>query len=127
MFRKNADLSRIDRWYEGNEIRRNHDKYKAMVLGTTTEVPAFMCENINIAVEEQIDLLGVTVDNKLMFESHVAKICRKVSQHIAVLNRMKKTPARDSACVKQLLCHTLQLPLSLGIFAVSEQQKNLIN
>ena len=41
----NEDLSRIDWWYEGNEMRRNHDKYKAIVLGTTTEVPTFMCEN----------------------------------------------------------------------------------
>ena len=69
-------------------MRRNHDKNKAMVLGTTTEVPAFMCENISIAVEEQIDLLSITVDNKLKFqefESHIAKICRKVSQHVALL------------------------------------------
>ena len=56
----NADLGRIDRWYEGNEMRRNHEKYEAMVLGKTTEDPVFICENTNIAVEEQIDLLGVT-------------------------------------------------------------------
>ena len=37
-----------------------------------------------------MELLGVTVDNKLKFEGQIKKICRKVSQKIAVLKRMKK-------------------------------------
>ena len=37
-----------------------------------------------------MELLGVTVDNKLKFEGQIKKICRKVSQQIAVLKRMKK-------------------------------------
>ena len=36
------------------------------------------------------ELLGVTVDNKLKFEGQIRKICRKVSQQVAVLNRLKK-------------------------------------
>jgi len=30
------------------------------------------------------------IDDKLKFEKHVAKVCRKVSQQGAVLKRMKK-------------------------------------
>ena len=37
-----------------------------------------------------MELLGVTVDNKLKFEGQIKKICRKVSQQIEVLKRMKK-------------------------------------
>jgi len=33
---------------------------------------------------------GVTIDDKLRFEKQVAKVCRKVSQQVAVLKRMKK-------------------------------------
>ena len=28
----NSDPSKIDKWYEENEMRRNHDKYKAMIM-----------------------------------------------------------------------------------------------
>ena len=35
-------------------------------------------------------MLGITINNKLKFDNHVAKICRKVSQQIAVLKRIKK-------------------------------------
>ena len=34
--------------------------------------------------------LGVTIDKKLKFDAHVAKICRRVSQQVAVLRRMKE-------------------------------------
>ena len=32
----NSDLGKIDKWYEENELSRNHDKYKAMVMGDVT-------------------------------------------------------------------------------------------
>ena len=49
----------------------------------------FNCENITIPNCEEIELLGITIDNKLKFEKHIAKICRKVSQQTAVLKRMR--------------------------------------
>ena len=52
--------------------------------------PVFKCENTVIPVTSEIELLGVSVDNKLRFESRTRKICRKVSQQIAALRRMKK-------------------------------------
>ena len=85
----NSDLSKIDKWYEENEMRRNHDKYKAMIMGKTSRDPAFKY-GTSIPLVEEVDLLGVTVDNKLKFESQIKKICRKVSQQIAVFKRMKK-------------------------------------
>ena len=80
----NWDLGQIDKWYEENELRRNHDKYKAMIMGKTSRDPAFKCEGTSIPLVEEVVLLGVTVDNKLKFESQIKKICCKVSQQIAV-------------------------------------------
>ena len=37
-------------------------------------------------------MLGVAVDDKMKFERHIANVCRRVSQQIAVLKRMKKIP-----------------------------------
>ena len=85
-----SDLGKIDKWYEENETRRNHNKYKAMVMGKTSRNPVFKCEGTSIPLVEEMELLGVTVDNKLKFEGQIKKMCRKVSQEIAVLKRMKK-------------------------------------
>ena len=37
-----------------------------------------------------MELLGVTVDDKLNSLNHITKICRKISQQIAVLKKMRK-------------------------------------
>ena len=52
--------------------------------------PVFKCEGTSIPLVEEVELLGVTVDNKLKFGSQMKKICGKVSQQIAVWKRMNK-------------------------------------
>ena len=46
------------------------------------------CEGTVIRVQNELELLGVTPDSKLKFEGQMCKICRKVSQVVAVLNRL---------------------------------------
>ena len=49
----------------------------------------FSCENAVIKNNEVLELLKVTVDEKLKFATHVNEVCRKVSQQVAVLKRMR--------------------------------------
>ena len=72
-------------------MQRNPSKYTAIVFGNLrTGPPRFVCESTIIPLNEKVELLGVTIDKKLKFDAHVAKICRRVSQQVAVLRRMKK-------------------------------------
>ena len=48
------------------------------------------CEGTVIPIQDEMELLGVTLDNKLKFEGQIRKICRKVSQQVAVLDSVKK-------------------------------------
>ena len=59
-------------------------------MGKSDATLDFKCENSSIPVTKEFEMLGITIDNKLKFDNHVAKIYRKVSQQIAVLKRMKK-------------------------------------
>ena len=86
-----TDLKRVDEWFDKNKMQRNPSKYTAIVFGNLrTGPPRFVCENTVIPLNEKVELLGVTIDKKLKFDAHVAKICRRVSQQVAVLRRMKK-------------------------------------
>ena len=49
----------------------------------TSRDPVFKCEGTSILLVEEVELLGVTVDNKFKFESQAC-------QQIAVLKRRKK-------------------------------------
>ena len=86
----NTDLANVDQWYEQNGMKRNTSKYQAIIMGKMQVKPRFQCENAAIPITEDLEMLGVTVDDKMKFEKHIANICRKVSQQIAVLKRMKK-------------------------------------
>ena len=86
----NSDLEPVDKWYDENGLKRNNSKYQAIVMGRSDATPDFKCENSSILVTKEFDMLGITIDNKLKFDNHVAEICRKVSRQIAVLKRMKK-------------------------------------
>ena len=59
-------------------------------MGKVQNKPQFCSENTDISITEDFEMLGVTIHDKLKFEKHVAKVCRKVSQQVAVLKRMKK-------------------------------------
>ena len=48
------------------------------------------CEGTVIPIQDGLELLGVTLDSKLRFEEQIRKICREVSQQVAVLNCLKK-------------------------------------
>ena len=56
----------------------------------TSRDPVSKCEGTSIPLVEEVELLGVTVDNKLKFESQIREICHKACQKIAVLKRRKK-------------------------------------
>ena len=87
----NSDLELVDKWYDENGLKRNNSKYQAIVMAKKADGTLdFKCENSSIPVTKEFEMLGITIDNKLKFENHVAKICRKVSQQIVVLERMKK-------------------------------------
>ena len=60
-----------------------------MVMGRREEDLQFRCENTVIPNATEVEMLGVILDEKLKFDQHVAKVCRKVTQNIAVLRRIR--------------------------------------
>ena len=47
-------------------------------------------EHTTIPITGELEMLGVAVDDLMKLERHIVNVCRKVSQQIAVLKRMKK-------------------------------------
>ena len=83
----NTDLKKVDEWYEFNQMKRNHSKYQVITFSRVERNPVLTCEGIVISTQDEMELLGVTM---LKFEGQIRKISRKVSQEVAVLNRLKK-------------------------------------
>ena len=85
-----ADLRKVDKWYKFNQMKRNHSKYQAITFGRVERNPVLTCERTVIPIQDEMELLSVNLENKLKFEGQIRKICRKVSQQVAVLDSVKK-------------------------------------
>ena len=56
---------------------------------TNIEKTCIMVKNNSIAETESLMLLGITVDCKLNFNEHISNVCRKASQRIGVIIRLR--------------------------------------
>ena len=103
----NLDLINIIQWFQQNAMIANPDKYQALVMGNATHDFNIKCEEKPIPLSNEIQLLGLTLDNKLKFDSHIASICRKAGGQVNALNRLKNVlPCKT----KEALYHAFILP-----------------
>ena len=83
----------ISRWYNENYLKGNHKKYGAMILcNRDTEDAAInvRIDGENVESKPFLKLLGVTLDSRLNYSSHISDICKKAGSKVGVLNRLKK-------------------------------------
>ena len=75
-------------WMKDNDMIASPDKFKAIVLTKTdhnTAVVRLELSGKTILSSNEIDLLRVTIDTKLSFDSRITKICRKASKQLNAL------------------------------------------
>ncbi len=74
-------------WFESNYMKLNTDKCHLLVGGYKHENIWAKIGNDIVNETEQQRLLGVTIDNKLRFNTHVLEICRTAQQKLSALIR----------------------------------------
>ena len=79
-------------WLDRNEMIANPDKFHALLVRKDRENTAG--QNISfqghaIKSEETVKLLGVTLDNKLNFDTHISNLCKKAAAQLNVLKRLR--------------------------------------
>ena len=103
-------------WYDQNLLQGNFKKYQTITFGSDKKYPD-KAMNIKIGLEDiisknhEMKLPGVFIDSDLNFSKHIAQVCRKASQQIGVLSRLKNlvpVPAKltlfKSAILPHLTC-----------------------
>ena len=91
-----ASADQGTRWYKSNLLVGNLKKYQTLNIGyrmeTTGSERASGGVGINkekIKTAETLKLLGVTIDSRLNFSEHANSACKKASQRIGVLMRLR--------------------------------------
>ena len=84
------DFSKIFKWFYENFVILNPDIYYFLTLPFQDTKPNFSHDNLIIKNVSEKNILGITVDNKLTFKSHLKNICKKANQKLNALARITK-------------------------------------
>ena len=83
-------LMTILTWIDQNGMVANPAKFRIMFLGKKVDTKFHLNVNGKIVLEdEQVRLMGVTIDNNLNFNSHIKENCGKVHQKTSALSRLR--------------------------------------
>ena len=87
-----GDVSSVISWFEANYLILNPDKCHFLISGPKTVVEQMSIEVGDQVIWESLEekLLGVTIDKKLKFDSHLNNICKKAAAKVTALTRLAK-------------------------------------
>ena len=81
------DSSSLMKWYESNYLKPNPDKWHLLLSDKGNDHTIKIGTEIILNSKEE-KFLGVYFDNKLNFNTHLRKLCKKASQKIHALARL---------------------------------------
>ena len=88
------DLNKIHSWCLQWGMKLNPNKSKEMIVSRSRtlvpEHPNLLINGVIINRSNQLKLLGVTLDSKLTFETHLRNMARGISQKLGILRKSKK-------------------------------------
>ena len=91
-------------WFKINSMAANPRKFQFMLLGGTDSESYYLNLNgILLESTNSIRLLGLTIDSKLNFNTHVESLCKKASQKVKALFRIRRYL---NVAHSKLLCNT---------------------
>ena len=72
----------------------NSDKYKLIISNRDKDL-SLTTDNDVIECSRSVKRLGVTIDNKLNFNEHISKLCKKVSTKLHALARVSNFMSQE--------------------------------
>ena len=78
----------VSKWFEENFMVLNADKCHFMCLGQDMENETFIFNIFIFNNSNEEKILGITIDNKLTFKSHIKILCRKAAEKMKALSRL---------------------------------------
>ncbi len=126
------NLLHLHTWFNQNKLSINLDKSKVMLFGTSHQLQnigtvSVTHGNCTLEVVSTFCYLGIVLDSRLTFSSHVQHIKSKTFSKIKLLGRVRHILDTNTA---SMLYKTLILPifdyLDFVYFGISEKDKEIL-
>ena len=114
------DTMKCIEWLNHNHVTANKSKFQSLVVSKQhTNIEELVVNNdFKIKVSDTVTLLGVQIDNRLKFDSHVQKICTKESLQLNCPKRLTRYLGSNE---KFILMNSFILSLLSPYLAVLQQ------
>ena len=83
-----SNVNKVIKWFESNHMKVNEDKFQCIVFGKKDNLGTFRIGDHDIVPEEYVKLLGLHVDRKLNFNTHISNISQKAGRQVKVISRL---------------------------------------
>ena len=91
----NGDINNALQWFKYNQMVANPNKFQVIFVGLEKgQKLSFEINGTSIRITEEVKLLGITIDSKLQFQSHVEAICNTANQKVKAFSRICWVPAK---------------------------------
>ena len=78
-------------WFKFNSIKANPEKFQFMMLSKKSYQPQKLSVNtFTISESDEVELLGLTINNELNFSKHIDKFCCNAQYKPYALRRIRK-------------------------------------
>ena len=89
-----TDTNTLIKWFDDNYFQMNANKCHLLISKHSKDI-CINVQNEIIECSNSVKLLGITIDNKLNFDEHLNKLCKKASQKIHALARISNVMSND--------------------------------
>ena len=88
----NSELAKLDLWLQTNRLSLNISKTNFMIFSNRSKelLLPIKIRNVDINCVNCVKFLGVFIDDRLSFNSHINCVLSKVSKNVGVLSRVRK-------------------------------------
>ena len=83
------NLNNLNKWLTDNSLVANPSKFQLMFLGLEENNFTINMADKVITSQNQIEILGITIDKKLSFSAHIKRICKSANNKICAILRLR--------------------------------------
>ena len=94
----NYEMNQVGKWMNANKLTINYSKSNFMLFTSKKKKSKFKLEinNNHITEPDSVKYLGVIIDNKLIWKTHIEHICSKMAKGSWALTRLKKYVSKQT-------------------------------
>ena len=96
------DLKILLKWFRINSLQANPGKFQFIVLGKKKRnLVELIINTTEIEESRKVVLLGITIDNLLIFNEHIDNLCSTANYKLHALRRIRKYLSLEKAKLMQ--------------------------